>query len=229
MTAAQELEDAAACDGAPGREGQPSCPIFRAVPKSTIVPAAGRLIRSPTSAILNGPTLTTIDTGADVVGLGQIALDTAPIFGGAMLAIAAGQFRGPDYREQIKRDMDLLDRLPPQDAKRRAQLQRSIDARIDDLLDVADRSRALRRAAASYQGNWRDVVLLLCVLLFTVVWWDVSHSRSNWLVMFVLLILLSVVTAVYAFRGMLRAASSFVRSQHGAGRQGGLAGAGVGK
>ncbi len=30
-----------------------------------------------------------------MVGLGQIALDSAPIFGGAMLAMVAGQFKGP--------------------------------------------------------------------------------------------------------------------------------------
>jgi hypothetical protein len=152
------------------------------------------------------------------MGLGQIALSSAPVFGGALLAIAAGQFKGPDYRETIKQDMDLLERLPPDD-KRRAELQRTIEARIDDLVDAADKTRALRRAAMSYQGNWRDVVLLLCVLLFTVVWWDVSHSRSNWLVMFILLILLTVVTAVYAFRGVLRTASSFVHRQHRDDRQ----------
>jgi hypothetical protein len=150
------------------------------------------------------------------VGLGQIALNSAPVFGGLMLAIAAGQFRGPDYRELIKQDMDLLDRLPPEAAKRRAELQRTIDGRIDDVIDAADRSRALRKAALSYQGNWRDVVLFLCVLLFTIVWWDVSHSRSNWLPMFVLLIVLSVVAAVYALRGVARAAGTLVRGRHGA-------------
>jgi hypothetical protein len=125
-----------------------------------------------------------------------------------MLAIAAGQFRGPDYRGLIMQDMELLDRLPPEAAKRRGELHRTIDVGIDDLVDAADRGRALRRAAVSYHGNWRDIVLLLCVLLFTIVWWDVDHSRSNWLPMFILLILLSVVAAVYALRGMLRVAIS---------------------
>ena len=147
------------------------------------------------------------------MGLGEIALNSAPIFGGALLAVAAGQFRGPNYRGLIKEDMDLLDRLPPEAAARRADLQRSIDARIDDLLDATDKSRALRRAAMSYRGNWRDIVLLLCVLLFSFIWWDVPHSRSNWLVVFILLILLSVVTAVYALRGVLRTAISFVHRQ----------------
>lgn len=150
------------------------------------------------------------------MGLGQIALNSAPVFGGLMLALAAGQFRGPDYRELIKQDMDLLDRLPPEAAERRAELRRTIDSRIDDLVDSADRSRALRKAALSYRGNWRDVVLFLCVLLFTIIWWDVSHSRSNWLPMFILLILLSVVAAVYAVRGVVRAAGTLVRGRHGA-------------
>lgn len=146
-----------------------------------------------------------------MVGLGQIALNSAPVFGGAMLAVAAGQFRGTDYRGQINQDMDLLDRLPPEDTARRADLQRSIDARVDDLIDAADRNRALRKAAMSYQGNWRDVVLLLCVLLFTIIWWDVNHSRDNWLVMFILLIVLCIVTAGYALRGVLRATGSLLR------------------
>lgn len=149
-----------------------------------------------------------------MVGLGQIAMNSAPVFGGAMLAIVAGQFKGPNYRDQIKEDMDLLDRLPAEATARRAELQRIIDDRIDDLVDVADRSRALRKAALAYRGNWRDVVLFLCVLLFTIVWWEVNHSRSNWLVMFVLLILLCVVAAAYAFRGALRSASAFARRRH---------------
>ena len=148
-------------------------------------------------------------------GLGTIALNSAPVFGGLMLAIAAGQFRGQDYRGLIKQDMDLLDRLPPEATARRVELQRTIDARIDDLVDATDRSRSLRRAAMTYRGNWRDVVLLLCVVLFTIIWWDVPHSRANWLPMAVLLILLSVVTAAYAFRGAVRAAGSFVRRQRG--------------
>jgi hypothetical protein len=151
-----------------------------------------------------------------MVGLGQIALDSAPVFGGAMLAMAAGQFRGQDFRGLIKQDMDLLDRLPADATERRAELQRTIDARIDDLVDATDRTRALRRAALTYRGNWRDVLLLVAVLLFTVVWWGVNHSRSNWLLMFIVLIILSVVAAAYAFRGLLRAASAFVHRKGGA-------------
>ena len=154
-----------------------------------------------------------------MVGLGQMALNSAPVFGGALLAIAAGQFKPPDYREAIKQDMDLLERIPPEAGKRRDELRRTIDARIDDLIESVDRSRAMRRAAMSYRGNWRDVVLFLCVLLFTVIWWDVRHSRGNWLPMFILLIVLSIVTAAYTVRGVLRAASSFGHRRHAEDRQ----------
>ncbi|OBJ89606.1 hypothetical protein [Mycobacterium asiaticum] len=132
-----------------------------------------------------------------------------------MLAIAAGQFRGPDFRGLIKQDMDLLERLPPEAAERRAELQRTIDARIDELIEASDRGRAMRKAAVSYRGNWRDIVLLLCAVLFTIVWWDVSHSRSNWLPTFILLILLTVVTAVYALRGVARASVTMIRRRGG--------------
>ncbi len=77
-----------------------------------------------------------------MVGLAEIALNTAPIFGGALLAVSAGQFKRPDYRAIIKQDMDLLDRLPPDATERRADLQRTIDSRIDDLVNISQRNRA---------------------------------------------------------------------------------------
>lgn len=159
-----------------------------------------------------------------MAGLGSIALNSAPVFGGVMLAVAAGQFWGPNYRELIKQDMDLLDRLPPEAEARRAQLERTINDRIDDLVDVADRNRALRKAALTYRGNWRDMVLLLCAVLFTIVWWDVDHQRGNWLPMFVLLIVLCLVATVYAFRGAVRSASALVRRRHTLTRGGGPSG-----
>lgn len=145
-----------------------------------------------------------------MAGVGQMALNSAPVLGGMMLALTAGQFRGPDYRSLIKQDMDLLDRLPAEATERRANLQRSINTRIDDLIAATDRGNALRKAATSYRGNWRDIVLFLCVVLFSIVWWDVNHSRANWLPTFVLLILLSVVTFAYAVRGMVRAGTSLL-------------------
>jgi anti-sigma-K factor RskA len=140
-------------------------------------------------------------------GLAGLALGTVPIAGGALLAAAAGQLKGPfktaDFRELIKQDQELLKGIPPEQTARRAELQRTIDERIDDLIAATDRSRSLRQDASGYQGNWRDVVLCVCIVLFAVIWWNVSHSRTNWLPMFVMLIVLAVVTAFYAARGFV--------------------------
>lgn len=146
-----------------------------------------------------------------MAGVGSIALNSAPVLGGVMLALAAGQFRGPDYRSLIKQDMDLLERLPPEATERRAELQRTIDARIDDLIQASDRGQAMRKAATSYQGNWRDLVLFVCAVLFAIVWWNVNHSRANWLPTFVVLILLAMVAAGYAARGVFLAGVSLLR------------------
>jgi hypothetical protein len=137
-------------------------------------------------------------------GLAAIALGSAPIFGGALLAVASGEFVSRDFRSGIKEDMELLERLPENEESRRAALRRSITDRIDDLVAANERRRQLRTAAIAYQGNWRDIVLFLCAILFTVVWWDVDHDRKSWLPLFIVLILASVVTAGYALRGARR-------------------------
>lgn len=144
-------------------------------------------------------------------GIAQLALGAAPIFGGALLGAAAGQIRGPDFRGTIKADLDLLDRIPEEESGRRAALQRAINQRIDDLLLANERSRELRAAASSYEGNWRDIVLVLCAVLFTIVWWNVPHSRTNWMFLFVVMIILSVVAALYAFRGLRRVLQVSIR------------------
>ncbi|UXA15410.1 hypothetical protein KXD97_19045 [Mycobacterium sp. SMC-8] len=113
-------------------------------------------------------------------------------------------------RAAIAKDLDLLDRLPADQAQRRAELQRIIDMRIDGLIAAADKSRELRELAASYQGNWRDIVVFICAILFTIVWWNVEHSRTNWLVMFVVLIILTVLAGIYAARGALRAVTTYL-------------------
>jgi ABC-type antimicrobial peptide transport system permease subunit len=150
-------------------------------------------------------------------GIAEIALAGAPIAGGALLGIAAGNLRGPDVRGLIKQDMDLLERLPSEQVERRAELQRVIDIRVDDLIAAVDKNRSLLEVAQSYRGNWRDIVVFVCAVLFTIVWWNVSHSRSNWLLMFVVMILASIVAAVYASRGILRALRSLGRhhEEHG--------------
>ncbi len=135
-------------------------------------------------------------------GLAAIVLGSAPVFGGALLAAAAGKFVSTDFRAGIKEDMELLERLPEDETDRRAALRRSIANRIDDLVVANEKRRQLRATAIVYQGSWRDVVLFLCTVLFAVVWWDVDHDRKSWLPMFIVLLVASVITAGYALRGI---------------------------
>ena len=146
-----------------------------------------------------------------MAGIADLALGTAPLLGGALLGVAAGQLKGPDFRGGIKADLDLLDRLPPEETERRAALQHTIEQRIDDLVAANKKSRQLRSAAASYQGNWRDIVVFICALLFTFIWWNVNHHRANWLPMFIVMIAASVVTAAYALRGARKSLSTLLR------------------
>jgi hypothetical protein len=143
--------------------------------------------------------------------LADLALGMAPIAGGIALGAAVGYLKGPDIRKGITQDLELLDQLPPEQAQRRAELQRTIDTRIDDLIAAADRYRLLRKVAVSYRGDVRDFLLFGCTVLFTGVWWGVDHHKSSWLPMFVVLILVSVWTAWYAFRGVRNSVLRFVR------------------
>ncbi|HQE14169.1 MAG TPA: hypothetical protein PLD01_03725 [Mycobacterium sp.] len=138
-------------------------------------------------------------------GLSEVALGAAPIAGGAMLGALAGTIKGPDFRALIMADMDLLDRIPEESVELRAALRRSIDARVGELITNVDRNREWREAASRYEGNWRDLVLFLCAVLFTLVWWNVPHDRTNWLVTFVFLLILSAIVGLYATRGVIRA------------------------
>ncbi|MHC9293468.1 hypothetical protein ACRCUN_13430 [Mycobacterium sp. LTG2003] len=143
-------------------------------------------------------------------GIAELALGAAPIAGGAMLGVIAGNLKPPDVRGMIAKDMDLLERLPAEDVELRARLKANIDERISDLIMAGERSRELREAAMSYRGNWRDIVVFICALLFTFIWWNVSHSRANWLVMFIAMIIVSVAAGIYAGRGVLRAVRTFL-------------------
>lgn len=125
--------------------------------------------------------------------------------------MAAGQFVTSDFRSGIKEDLDLLERLPEDEMDRRAALQRSIANRIDDLVVANEKRRQLRAAAIVYQGNWRDLVLFLCTVLFALVWWDVDHDRKNWLPLFIVLIVASVITAGYALRGIRTSIVKLIR------------------
>lgn len=146
-------------------------------------------------------------------GIAELALGAAPIAGGALLGIAAGNLRAPDVRGMIAKDMDLMERIPDDQPELKARLKASIDQRIDDLIAAGERSRAMREAAMSYSGNWRDIVVFVCAILFTFIWWDVSHSRTNWLVMFIVMIIVSVVAGTCAVQGLLRAMRRFLRGR----------------
>ena len=137
-------------------------------------------------------------------GLATMALGAAPVLGGALFGAALGQFRGPNLREGIKQDLELLEQIPEIETARREALRRNINDRIDDLIEANDKARQLRVTASSYQGNWRDIVLFLCTVLFSIVWWSVDHHRSSWLPVFIATIVASIVAAGYAFRGARR-------------------------
>jgi hypothetical protein len=141
----------------------------------------------------------------------DLALGIAPIAGGMALGAAAGYLKGPDVRKAIKQDLELLKELPPEQVEQRAELQRSIDSRIDDLIAAVDRHRPLRRAAATYRGGLRDVLLFICAILFTGVWWGVDYHKSSWLPMFVVLILVSVWTGGYVLRGVHNSMANLIR------------------
>lgn len=146
-------------------------------------------------------------------GIAELALGAAPIAGGAMLGVVAGNLRAPDVRAIVKQDMELLEMLPPEQAHRRAELQRVIDIRIDDMIAAVDRQRSLLEVAASYRGNWRDIVVFICAILFTIIWWNTDHHRSNYWVMFVLMIVVSIAAGIYAGRGVLRAIGTYARGR----------------
>jgi len=148
------------------------------------------------------------------MGIADLALGAAPIAGGALLGVAAGNLKAPDVRGMIVKDMDLLERIPDDQPELKARFKASIDQRIDDLVSSTERSREIRLAAMSYTGNWRDIVVFICAILFTFVWWNVSHSRSNWLLLFIVMIVLSVVAGIYAGRGVVRAIARFVHRDH---------------
>ena len=142
-------------------------------------------------------------------GIMDMALGAAPLAGGALLGVAAGGLKPPDLRGAVKADMDLLDGLPPEQTERRAELQRVIDLRIDDLIGAVDRSRQLKALATGYafnrEGRLRDILVFVMAVLFTIIWWHVKHSRAGWLPMFIALIALSMLAGWYALRGLVRA------------------------
>ena len=144
-----------------------------------------------------------------MIGLAELAANIAPVAGGLLIGVAAGYLITPDIRGSIKQDLELLDRLPSEQAELRAELQRSIEIRIADLIAAVDRYRPLQKAA-SYRGDLRDLGQFALVVLFTVVWWGVDHHKSSWLPLFIVLIVASVWTAGFAFRGVRKSLRRFL-------------------
>ena len=112
--------------------------------------------------------------------------------------------------------MELLELLPPDQVERRAELQRVIDLRVDDIIASVDKNRSMRELATSYQGNWRDIVVFVCGVLFTVVWATAvdSTKRANYWLMLIVLILATVAAGVYAARGIVRGVRTYLRERH---------------
>ena len=148
-------------------------------------------------------------------GLAELALGAAPIAGGALLGVAAGNLRPPDIRGNIKKDMELLEMLPPEQVARRAELQRVIDIRIDDIIAGIDKNRSMREIATSYQGNWRDIVVFICGVLFTIVWATAVDptKRANYWIMLVVLIIATVAAGAYAARGVVRGIRTYLHER----------------
>jgi hypothetical protein len=146
----------------------------------------------------------------------DVALGAAPIAGGALFGVLAGTIKGPDFRALIKADMELLDKVPAEEVALRTAMRNNIDSRLYELIAVTDRNRQLREAASTYKGDWRDVVVFICAAMFALVWWNVPHSRTNWLITFIFLVALAALVGLYAARGVIRVARR-PRNRHSAG------------
>ncbi len=95
-----------------------------------------------------------------------------------MLGVVAMNFlKSPDIRGPVKDDLDLLDRLPAEQTHRRAELQRSIYLRVDDLVARVDREHAVCDSVHPYLDRWRGAAAFLFTVLFTHVWWGAASSR----------------------------------------------------
>ena len=148
-------------------------------------------------------------------GIAELALGAAPIAGGALLGVLAGNVKPPDLRALIKQEQDLLERIPLDQVERRAEMQRVIDIHIDDLITGVDKNRSLREAALSYRGNWRDILVFVSAILFTIVWATAVDpaKRSNYWVMLVVLVIATIAAGVYATRGVVRALGTLRRNR----------------
>ena len=155
-----------------------------------------------------------------MAGLADLALGTAPIAGGFLLAMVTGQFKtptkpkAPDFRGMIKQDQEILRGIPQEQAARRAELQHTLDVRIDDLIHAIHRGPLASRGVSAYIRATGATWCCLFALLFAVIWWNVPHSKTNWLPTFIVLILVAAITAGYAMRGMIRSLGQTMRRRN---------------
>jgi hypothetical protein len=108
-------------------------------------------------------------------GLEGFALGAAPLAGGALLGGMAG--KGTDLRAVIKSELGLLERIPEDQVTRRAALEQVIAEHIDDLVVAVEKNRQRQQRISYFTENWRDLVLFLTTLLFTVITWHADHHR----------------------------------------------------
>ena len=116
-------------------------------------------------------------------GLEGFALGAAPLAGGALLGGMAGKGR-PDLRAVIKSELDLLERIPEDQVTRRAAFEQVIAEHLDDLVVAIEKNRQRQQRLSYFTANWRDLLLLLTAVLFTVVTWHVGGNGSvcaSWL------------------------------------------------
>lgn len=106
-----------------------------------------------------------------MAGLADLALGTAPIAGGFLLAMVTGQFKtptkpkAPDFRGMIKQDQEILRGIPQEQAARRAELQHTIDVRIDDLIHAIHAAARFARGSALIRATgatWCCLFALCC-------------------------------------------------------------------
>ena len=138
-------------------------------------------------------------------GLEGFALGAAPLAGGALLGGMAG--KGTDLRAVIKSELDLLERIPEDEVTRRSALEQVIAQHVNDLAVAEERGRQRQRRISYFTENWRDLVLFLTTVLFTVITWHADHHRPIWLPLFIAATLMSVVTALYCAAWLLEAHS----------------------
>jgi hypothetical protein len=145
-----------------------------------------------------------------MAGVGEFILGSLPVLGGALLGATAG--RGGEGRERrervdfvrslIKADQEILERVSPEETELRADLERSINGRLRALLTMGERNRTAMRAVASHVGTWRDALLFVCALIFTVAWWNLEREGALRLPLLVVLIALSVISGYYTVSGL---------------------------